>query len=110
MTVPPATAPKTTSTTATDRDPLIESLRRWLSTGGSQESTGSRGPVSDVALNAAVERHLQQMNEAQVSAALRQAFDEHCTKAGPSIDAEKFKQIRPYEGCGSQIPLMGGRS
>jgi putative YphP/YqiW family bacilliredoxin len=52
---------------------------------------------------------LQQMNEEQVSAALRGAFDEHCTKAGPSIDAETFKQIRPYQGCGSQIPLMGRR-
>ena len=52
---------------------------------------------------------LQQMDEEQVSAALRKAFDEHCTKAGPSIDAEKFKQIHPYAGCGSQIPLMSGR-
>ena len=48
---------------STNRDPLIESLRGWLSTGGTQESTGSRGPVSDVDLNAAVERHLQQMND-----------------------------------------------
>ena len=53
---------------------------------------------------------LQQMNEEQVSAALRKAFDEHCTRTGPSIDAETFKQIRPYQGCGSQIPLMGRRS
>jgi putative YphP/YqiW family bacilliredoxin len=53
---------------------------------------------------------LQQMNEPQVATALRQAFDAHCAKTGPSIDAEKFKQIRPFQGCGSQIPLMGGRS
>jgi putative YphP/YqiW family bacilliredoxin len=53
---------------------------------------------------------LQQMNEEQVSTALRQAFDEHCTRPGPSIDPEKFKQIRPHQGCGSQIPLMSGRS
>jgi putative YphP/YqiW family bacilliredoxin len=53
---------------------------------------------------------LQQMNEEQVSAALRQAFDQHCTRPGPSIDAEKFKQILPHRGCGSQIPLMVGRS
>jgi putative YphP/YqiW family bacilliredoxin len=52
---------------------------------------------------------LQQMNEEQVSAALRKAFDEHCTRPGPSIDPETFKQIRPYQGCGSQIPLMGQR-
>ena len=53
---------------------------------------------------------LQQMNEELVSSSLRQAFDEHCTRPGPSIDAESFKQIRPFQGCGSQIPLMGGRS
>jgi putative YphP/YqiW family bacilliredoxin len=53
---------------------------------------------------------LQQMNEEQVAAALRRAFDEHCTKAGPSIDPEKFKQIRPHHGCGSQVPLMVSRS
>jgi hypothetical protein len=51
----------------TDRDPLIESLRGWLSAGGSQESTGSRGPVSDVDLSAALERHLQQMNDGVAS-------------------------------------------
>jgi putative YphP/YqiW family bacilliredoxin len=53
---------------------------------------------------------LQRMNEEQVSSALRGAFDKHCSKAGPSIDAEKYQQIRPYRGCGSQIPLMGSRS
>ncbi len=52
---------------------------------------------------------LQQMNEDQVSAALRGAFDQHCAKPGPSVDAETYKQIRPYSGCGSQIPLMGSR-
>jgi len=52
---------------------------------------------------------LQQMNEEQVSAALRQAFDQHCAKPGPSVDAETYKKIRPFQGCGSQIPLMGGR-
>lgn len=53
---------------------------------------------------------LQRMNEEQVSSALRGAFEKHCSKPGPSIDAEKYQQIRPYRGCGSQIPLMGSRS
>lgn len=53
---------------------------------------------------------LQRMNEEQVSSALRGAFDKHCSKPGPSIDPEKYQQIRPYKGCGSQIPLMGSRS
>ena len=49
---------------------------------------------------------LQQMDEEQVSLALRGAFDAHCAKAGPSIDAEAFAKIRPYQGCGSQIPMV----
>lgn len=50
---------------------------------------------------------IERMNAEQVAAALTTAFDEHCGKSGPSIDAETFKQIRNYEGCGSQIPVVG---
>jgi putative YphP/YqiW family bacilliredoxin len=49
---------------------------------------------------------LQQMTEHQVAASLTEAFAEHCTKTGPSIDPKMFQQIRPYQGCGSQIPVM----
>jgi bacilliredoxin len=48
---------------------------------------------------------LQQLTDDQVAAALTKAFDEHCAKPGPSVDPEKFKQLLPYKGCGSQIPL-----
>lgn len=50
---------------------------------------------------------LQQMGPEQVAAALREAFDTHCGKTGPSVDPETFKKLRPWEGCGSQIPLTG---
>jgi len=54
-----------------------------------------------------VERpQLQQMTEQEVAAALRKAFDEHCAKVGPSVDPEKFRQLQPYRGCGSQIPMV----
>lgn len=53
---------------------------------------------------------IQEMTEDQVADALRKAFDQHCVRTGPSIEPEKFAQIRPYQGCGSQIPLMGQRS
>lgn len=53
---------------------------------------------------------LQQMNEDEVAAALSRAFDEHCTRPGPSIDPEAFREIRPYRGCGSRIPLRDARS
>jgi bacilliredoxin len=49
---------------------------------------------------------LQRMNDHEVAAALKKAFDEHCAKAGPSIDPEKFRQLQPHQGCGSQIPLV----
>ena len=49
---------------------------------------------------------LQRMNEPQVAEALRNAYDTHCARTGPSIAPEKYKEIRPYEGCGSRIPMM----
>jgi len=48
---------------------------------------------------------LQQMNEEQIATALRGAFDQHCSRSGPSVDPETFARIRPYRGCGSRIPL-----
>jgi putative YphP/YqiW family bacilliredoxin len=53
---------------------------------------------------------LQQMTDQQVAAALREAFDEHCTKAGPSVDPETFRKLQPYQACGSQIPMVGRSS
>jgi bacilliredoxin len=50
---------------------------------------------------------LQQMDPEQVAAALRAAFDAHCRRPGPSVDAETFRKIRPFQGCGSQIPAFG---
>jgi len=53
---------------------------------------------------------LQRMNEDQVAQALSQAFNAHCTRTGPSVDPETFRQIHPYQGCGSKIPLASGRA
>jgi putative YphP/YqiW family bacilliredoxin len=53
---------------------------------------------------------LQQMNEEDVAGALARAFEAHCTRPGPSIDPEAFRKLRPYQGCGSQIPVAGRRS
>jgi putative YphP/YqiW family bacilliredoxin len=50
---------------------------------------------------------LQQMTDDQVAAALKSAFDEHCARVGPSVDPETFRQLQPYRGCGSQIPMIG---
>ena len=90
-----------------DRD-AVERAREYMT--GYPPSSPSIGLFKDGKLVFMLHRSdLQQMNEQQVSGALRKAFDEHCTRPGPSIDPEKFKQILPYRGGGSQIPLMGGR-
>lgn len=88
-----------------DRD-AVERARHFMAP--YPPSSPSMGLFKDGKLVFVLQRtDLQQMGEEQVSGALRKAFDEHCTRSGPSIDAEKYKQIRPYQGCGSQIPLMG---
>ena len=50
---------------------------------------------------------LQAMTDLQVADALTKAYDEHCARTGPSVDPEKFRQVSPYKGCGSQIPVVG---
>lgn len=90
-----------------DRD-AVERAREYMT--GYPPSSPCMGLFKDGKLVFMLQRtDLQQMDEQQVGAALGKAFDEHCSKPGPSIDPEKFKQIRPHRGCGSQIPLMGAR-
>jgi len=90
-----------------DRD-AVERAREYMSP--YPPSSPAMGLFKDGKLVFMLQRtDLQQMNEPQVAAALSKAFDDHCAKPGPSIPAEKYKQIRPYQGCGSQIPLMGER-
>lgn len=91
-----------------DRD-AVERARHYMA--GYPPSSPCMGLFKDGRLVFMLQRtDLQQMGEEQVAAALREAFDRHCTKPGPSVDAETFQQLRPYRGCGSQIPLMGARS
>lgn len=42
----------------------------------------------------------------QVAESLVEAFNEHCTAQGPSIPREEFEKIVPWEGCGSEIPVI----
>jgi putative YphP/YqiW family bacilliredoxin len=87
-----------------DRD-AVERARGYMS--GYPPSSPSMGLFKDGKLVFMLQRtDLQQMNEEQVAQALSSAFGAHCTKAGPSVTPEVFQQIRPYRGCGSQIPLM----
>ncbi len=89
-----------------DRD-AVETARGYMA--GYPPSSPSMALFKNGRLAFMLQRtDLQQMNKDQVAQALRTAFDEHCTKAGPSVDPETFEKIHPYRGCGSQIPLMGG--
>jgi len=91
-----------------DRD-AVESARAHMSS--YPPSSPAIGLFKDGAQVFMLQRvDLQRMNEEQVSEALRKAFDEHCTRRGPSIAPEAFAQIRNHQGCGSQIPLMPKRS
>jgi putative YphP/YqiW family bacilliredoxin len=90
-----------------DRD-AVERAREYLA--GYPPSSPCMALFKDGRLVFMLQRtDLQQMDEQLVSAALRSAFDEHCSRPGPSIDPARFEEIRPHQGCGSQIPLMRGR-
>ena len=90
-----------------DRD-AVERAREFMSP--YPPSSPSIGLFKDGAQVLMLQRtDIQAMTEDQVADALRQAFDQHCAKKGPSVDPETFAKLRPYQGCGSQIPLMGQR-
>jgi putative YphP/YqiW family bacilliredoxin len=90
-----------------DRD-AVNRAREYM--GAYPPSSPSIGLFKDGAQVLMLQRSdIQQMTEDQVADALRQAFQEHCSRTGPSIAPEKFAQIRPYQGCGSQIPVLGQR-
>ena len=50
---------------------------------------------------------IETRNAVQVAENLVEAFNEHCTAAGPSIPREELQKIAIFEGCGSSIPLFG---
>jgi len=43
----------------------------------------------------------------EIGAELVEAFNAHCSKAGPSIPPEKFAKLGYAKSCGSSIPRMG---
>ena len=90
-----------------DRD-AVDRARQHMT--GYPPSSPSMGLFKDGKLVFMLQRtDLQQMSEDQVAAALQGAFAAHCSRTGPSIDPARFKEIRPYQGCGSSIPLARGR-
>ena len=43
----------------------------------------------------------------QLAEGLKQLFDQHCSKAGPSIPPDQFAQLTHIKACGSSIPRIG---
>lgn len=55
-----------------------------------------------------LERHnIENRTAQQVAESLVQAFNQHCTRPGPSIPREQFEKVAPVHVCGSSIPLAG---
>lgn len=63
----------------------------------------------DGALSGVLERrHIEQMTAVEIGTALKKAFDEHCTRQGPSVSQEVFDENESVKSCGSSIPLYQG--
>ena len=54
-------------------------------------------------------RHIEQMTADDIGTALKKAFDEHCTRQGPSVPLEVFDENESVKSCGSSIPLYQGK-
>ena len=53
-------------------------------------------------------RHIERRMPEEIAAELQKAFREHCTRKGPSVDPEVFRQVVHAVQCGSQIPSFRG--
>ena len=58
------------------------------------------GEVAGIIERASIEGRYPQ----EIAAALKQAYDVHCERQGPSIPREEFEKIVPIQMCGSSIP------
>ncbi len=53
-------------------------------------------------------RHIERMTAVDISNALTKAFDENCTKQGPSVAKDVFEGNEHVSRCGSSIPIYQG--
>ncbi len=54
-------------------------------------------------------RHIETMTPVDIANSLVSAFNEHCTRKGPSVPPEVFESIEPIQRCSSTIPLFRGQ-
>jgi putative YphP/YqiW family bacilliredoxin len=76
---------------------------------GYPPSSPSIALLKDGKVAAMLERHqIEGRHPLEIAEALKRAFDEHCTRSGPSIPREEFEKIVPHAACGSSIPRFQG--
>lgn len=51
-------------------------------------------------------RHIEMMNEEMVAANLVEAFEQHCTRQGPSVSKDVYESVVSTRQCGSSVPLF----
>jgi putative YphP/YqiW family bacilliredoxin len=51
-------------------------------------------------------RHIEMMNEEMVAGNLIEAFEQHCSRKGPSVPREVYESIVTSRQCGSSVPLF----
>ncbi len=74
---------------------------------GVPPSSPSMGLLMNGKLVAMIPRYeIEGRTPEQLASLLTKAFDEHCTKAGPSIPREKYEQLVHAQACGSTIPRI----
>ena len=72
-------------------------------------SSPSVALFQDGALVYALERrHIERMTVDAIAGELVKAFDQHCTRQGPSVPADVYGQVMHARQCGSQIPSFRG--
>lgn len=52
--------------------------------------------------------YIEGRSPAEISAVLKRAFDEHCSRKGPSIPREQYEKVVHARACGSRMPLFNG--
>jgi len=86
-----------------DRDAVDTVRQKYLK--DFQPSSPSMALLKDGKVLYMMERwQIEGRRPEQIATELRQAFDQHCTKSGPSVPPEDFAKISHAVACGSTIP------
>lgn len=84
----------------------VQQLRTYLDY---QPSSPNIALFKDGELVLAMQRfHIERMSAVDIGNVLVEAFNEHCSRSGPSVPPEVFDQVSPVKRCGSSLPLYQG--